>query len=375
MDLGLIRNDIDKIDKEIVDLFEKRMKLTYDVAAFKIENGKPVYDKKREEEKLDTLSGLSEDTFNKQAIRELFTQIMSISRKKQYTLVKGEELQTEGLTAMDEIPKGNKKVACFGEKGSYTEQAMEEFFGTNNIEGMNKHTFKEVIDALETGEADYGVLPIENSSTGGIDDIYDLLVKSHAYIIGEHVVKVDQALIGLPGAKIEDIRKVYSHQQGILQCREFLTQYPNIETEEYKSTSGSVKKVQTEQEPTHAAIGSERAAKYYGLEVLQSNINQESNNSTRFIIITNQKVYRKEGKKVSICFELAHESGSLYNMLSNFIFNQLNLTQIESRPIENKKWEYRFFLEFEGNLEDAAVQNALRGVKQEANNFYLFGNF
>lgn len=375
MDLGLIRNDIDKIDKEIVDLFEKRMKLTYDVAAFKIENGKPVYDKKREEEKLDTLSGLSEDTFNKQAIRELFTQIMSISRKKQYTLVKGEELQTEGLTPMDEIPKGNKKVACFGEKGSYTEQAMEEFFGTNNIEGMNKHTFKEVIDALESGEADYGVLPIENSSTGGIDDIYDLLVKSHAYIIGEHVVKVDQALIGLPGAKIEDIRKVYSHQQGILQCREFLTQYPNIETEEYKSTSGSVKKVQTEQDPTQAAIGSERAAKYYGLEVLQSNINQESNNSTRFIIITNQKVYRKEGKKVSICFELAHESGSLYNMLSNFIFNQLNLTQIESRPIENKKWEYRFFLEFEGNLEDAAVQNALRGVKQEANNFYLFGNF
>ena len=113
----------------------------------------------------------------------------------------------------------------------------------------------------------------------------------------------------------------------------------------------------------------------YGLEVLQENINDQSNNSTRFIIITNQKVYRKDGNKVSICVEIKHESGTLYNMLSNFMFNHLNLTQIESRPIEDKKWEYRFFIEFEGNLEDAGVQNALRGVKEEATKFYLYGCF
>lgn len=373
MDLQEIRKDIDKIDNEITRLFEERMKLTYQVAAYKIENGKKVFDKQREDEKLQTLSKLGKDDFQKQAIRELFLQIMSISRKKQYTLVKEEK---EGLfTTWRELPKGTKKVACFGDIGSYTEQAMEEFFGKEDIEEIHKKTFDGVIKALEIGEADYGVLPIENSSTGGISDIYDLLVKSDAYIIGEHEIKVNQALIGIPGTKVEKIRKVYSHEQGIMQSKAFLAKYPDMEVEVYESTSGSVRRVKEEGDAAHAAIGSERAAKYYGLEILQFDINQESNNSTRFIIITRQKVCMESGKKISICFEIAHESGTLYNMLAHFIFNNLNLTKIESRPIEGKKWEYRFFVEFEGNLKDAGVQNALQGLKEEANAFYLFGNF
>lgn len=374
MDLQEIRKDIDKIDRQLTELFEKRMELTNQVAAYKIENGKRVYDKQREDEKLQTLSALGEDDFQKQAIRELFQQIMSISRKKQYTLVKETDKEVF-LAPLKKLPGGEKRVACFGEKGSYTEQAMEEFFGNEEIEGINKKTFDGVIEALKNGEVDYGVLPIENSSTGGISDIYDLLVKSDAYIIGEHEVKVNQALIGIPGTDISNIKKVYSHEQGILQCRDFLGQYPDMEMEVYESTSASVRRVKEEGDATHAAIGSERAAKYYGLEVLQANINQEANNSTRFIIITRQKVYMEEGKKVSICFEVAHESGTLYNMLAHFIFNGLNLTKIESRPIEHKKWEYRFFVEFEGNLGDSGVQNALRGLKEEANAFYLFGNF
>lgn len=374
MDLQEIRKDIDKLDKEITGLFEKRMGLTYQVAAYKIKNGKKVYDKKREDEKLQTLSELGKDDFHKQAIRELFLQIMSISRKKQYTLVKEGDNEVL-LTSWKTLPEGSKKVACFGDKGSYTEQAMEEFFGDEEIEGINKKTFTGVMEALMSGEAEYGVLPIENSSTGGISDIYDLLAKSDAYIIGEHEVKVNQALIGMPGTELEKIRKVYSHEQGIMQCKDFLEKYPNMEVEIYESTSGSVRRVKEEGDITHAAIGSERAAKYYGLEVLQANINREANNSTRFIIITRQKVCMEEGKKISICFEVAHESGTLYNMLAHFIFNNLNLTKIESRPIEGRKWEYRFFVEFEGNLKDAGVQNALRGLKEEANAFYLFGNF
>ncbi|MBD5087493.1 MAG: prephenate dehydratase [Clostridiales bacterium] len=374
MDLQEIRKDIDKIDREISHLFEERMKLTYQVAAYKIENGKKVFDKQREDEKLQVLSELGKDDFQKQAIRELFLQIMSISRKKQYTLVK-EEQKDRLLTAWKEFPKGFKKVACFGDKGSYTEQAMEEFFGDDDIEGINKKTFSEVIEALQSGEVDYGVLPIENSSTGGISDIYDLLVKSNAYIIGEHEIKVEQALIGIPGTPIDKIRKVFSHEQGIMQCKNFLKQYPDMEVEVYESTSGSVRRVKEEGDSTHAAISSERAAKYYGLEVLQANINQESNNSTRFIIITKQRVCMESGKKISICFEIAHESGTLYNMLAHFIFNGLNLTKIESRPIEGKKWEYRFFVEFEGNLKEPGVQNALQGLKEESNAFYLFGNF
>lgn len=374
LDLNEIRKEIDKIDRELTRLFEERMKLTYQVAAYKIENGKKVYDKEREDSKLETLSGYTEDPFNKQAIRELFSQIMSISRRKQYTLVKQDKSECEGLIPIEALPAGRKKVACFGERGSYTEQAMFSFFGPNT-EGIYKHSFKDVMEALHKGEVEYGILPIENSSTGGINDIYDLLVRSQAFIIGEQEVKVEQALIGMPGTKIEDIQKVYSHQQGILQCRSFLSQYPAIQTEEFESTSASVKKVAEDKIPSQAAIGSGRAAALYGLEVLQPNINEESNNSTRFIIITKQRVYRKNGKKISVCFEVKHESGTLYNMLANFMFNKLNLTQIESRPIENKKWEYRFFVEFEGNLEDAGVQNALRGVKQEATVFHLFGCF
>lgn len=374
IDLQVTRQEIDKIDQEITNLFEKRMGLTYEVAAYKIENGKKVYDKEREDSKLAALAATTEDPFLQQAIRELFSQIMSISRRKQYTLVKQDEDPYGGMVSMEGIPAGVKKVACFGEKGSYTEQAMEEFFG-EEAEGIYKNTFKGVLEALEQGETEYGVLPIENSSTGGIDDIYDLMVEYDVTIIGEHEVKVDQALIGLPGTKLEEIDTVYSHPQGILQCRAFLEQYPNMKAEPFDSTSGSVKKVAEEQMPQHAAISSMRAAKMYGLSVLRENINEQNNNSTRFIIVTNKKVYRKKGKKVSICFEVKHESGTLYNMLANFMFNQLNLTMIKSRPIENKKWEYRFFVEFEGNLEDPGVQNALRGVRQEASAFHLFGCF
>lgn len=374
LDLNEIRKNIDTIDTEMTRLFEERMKLTYQVAAYKIENGKKVYDKEREDSKLEHLSGLTEDPFNKKAIRELFSQIMSISRRKQYTLVKHEESQCEGLCPITEIKADNKKVVCFGRRGSYAEQAMLEFFG-EETEGIYKDTFKAVIDALEAGKTEYGVLPIENSSTGGISDIYDLLAKSNLHIVGEHIVKVDQALIGMKGSSPEQIKKVYSHQQGILQCREFLEKYPNMQAIEYDSTSAGVEKVAKDQDPTQAAISSVRAAKLYNLAVLQEQINQQSNNSTRFIIVTKKNVYCKNGKKISICFEVKHESGTLYNMLANFMFNGLNLTQIESRPIENKKWEYRFFVELEGNLDSASVQNALRAVKQEATAFRLFGCF
>jgi len=374
MDLEVIREEIDKIDNQITKLFEERMERTYQVAEFKIEHGKKVYDKEREDAKLDTLAGKTTDTFNQEAIRELFSQIMSISRRKQYTLVKEDAIECEGLKGIEALPLGKKKVACFGEPGSYTEEAMARFFGEDAVASY-KNTFAGVMEALNRGETEYAVLPIENSSTGSISDIYDLLGKSNTCIIGELEVKVDQALIGMPGTVLEEIQKVYSHPQGLLQCRDFLAQYPNMKAEAYDSTSGSVKKVAKEKNATLAAIGSTRAASYYGLEVLRENINGESNNTTRFIVITQEKIYQKKGKKVSICFSIKHEAGSLYKMLSNFMYNHINLTQLESRPIKDRKWEYLFFLEFEGNLEDAAIQNALRGVKQEAETFYLLGCF
>lgn len=373
LDLNKTRSEIDVIDKNIVELLEKRMELTHEVAAYKIQTGKKVFDREREESKLDTLSAMAEDAFNKQGIRELFKQIMSISRKKQYGLIDNYK-EENSFERVEQINIANKKVVCFGEKGSYTEQAMEEYFG-EKIERVHKLTFKEVMEALKQGEAEYGVLPIENSSTGGIVDIYDLLVKYDHYIIGEHVVKVEQALLGLPGAKVEDIKIVYSHPQGLLQCSDFLEQHCYMKKKEYESTASSAKKVLEDRDFTQGAIASKRAAKCYGLEVLQENINQVKNNSTRFIIITNQKMYLKEADKVSICIGLPHEKGSLYNILSHFIFNNLNLTKVESRPIQGKSWEYLFFIEFEGNLNEAGVKNAIHGIREEADSLRIFGNF
>ncbi len=374
MDLKVIREEIDKIDNEMVRLFQERMKRTLEVAAFKIENGKAVYDKEREDAKLDAVADLVADPFTKQAVRELFFQIMTISRKKQYTLVDNQTVDCGGFVPMEEMAAGMKKVACFGERGSYTEEAMDTYF-SNQVEAVYKSTFQGVIEALENGEVEYGVLPIENSSTGSISDIYDLLVKSNTAIIGEQEVKVDQALIGMAGTDLSKVTKVYSHEQGILQCKTFLSRYPNMKCITFDSTSASVKKIAEEKDATQVAIGSVRAAKVYGLEVLQEKINGQSNNTTRFIVVTNKRVYNPKGKKVSLCFEVQHESGSLYQILSHFAYNHLNLTQIESRPIENKKWEYRFFVEFDGNILDAGVQNALRGIRQEASAVYLFGCF
>ena len=235
--------------------------------------------------------------------------------------------------------------------------------------------FKKVMELVSNGEVEYGVLPIENSSTGGITDIYDLLVDYNNTIIGEHVVKVEHALVALPGTKVEDLDVVYSHPQGILQCRPYFEDKPGIRLEKCESTSSGAKKVQEDKLTSQGAISSKRAAECYGLDILQEAINKEEANCTRFIIITNQQIYNKAATKVSICFEIPHESGSLYTMLSNIIFNNLNMTKIESRPISGRTWEYRFFIEFEGNLANPGVRNAINGIDQEASQLRILGNF
>jgi chorismate mutase / prephenate dehydratase len=374
MDLEKTRVEIDKIDKEIVRLFQDRMQLSKEVALSKRKTGKKVYDKQREEEKLNILSAMAENEFNKHGISELFTQIMSISRKSQYSLIDtySKELFFEKV---DKIRINAKKpIVCFGVKGSYTEQAMEEYFG-NEYKTLYETSFKDVMEAINSGLADFGVLPIENSSTGGITDIYDLLVDYNNFIIGEHVVKIEHSLLGLKGAKLDNIKKVYSHPQGLLQCAKFFEENQYIQPVEYLSTAAGAIKVKEDGDITQAAITSKRIATYYGLDVLKEALNFDTTNSTRFIIITNKKIFLEKANKVSICFELHHESGTLYNMLSHFIYNNLNMTKIESRPIAGKPWEYRFFVEFLGNLTDSGVKNAINGIKEEASSLKVLGNY
>lgn len=373
-DLNKSRKEIDNIDQEMVRLFEKRMKIVEDVAEYKIRTGKPVLDISREKDKITTLTSLTDEPFNKQGVKEMFKQIMASSRKLQYSKIALEEKELTFIEVNELRSRPDTKVVYFGEKGSYTQQAMKECFG-DNIISFPESTFKNIMEVIKDGGANYGVLPIENTSTGGIGDIYDLLVQFDNYIVKDHVIKIDHALLGLPEAQLSDISKVYSHDQGLQQSSMFLDDHKNMKQIQCFSTSYGAKKILEDGDVTQAAIASLNAAKEYNLKVLVKNINDSNVNSTRFIIISNKKEFISNANKVSVCFELPHESGSLYDILSHISYNNLNMTNIESRPIANKNFEYRFFVDFEGNLKDSGVKNAIIGMNSEANHLRILGNF
>ena len=248
-----------------------------------------------------------------------------------------------------------------------------QYFG-NQIAGMHVDTFRDAMSAIDEGSADFAVLPIENSTAGIVSEIYDLLVEFENYIVGEQIIKIEHCLLGVPGADISQIQTVFSHPQSLMQSARYLADH-NWKQISMQNNAFAAKKVAEERDVTQAAIASEHAARIYGLEVLKKGINQSGTNSTRFIIVTNQKIFRQDANKISICFEVPHESGSLYHMLSHFIYNNLNMCKIESRPIEGRNWEYRFFIDFEGNLADSSVKNALRGLREEARNMKILGNY
>lgn len=375
MDLLELRDKIDVIDKEIVRLYEERMEICKAVADFKIQNGKKVFDKTREQEKLEKVKSYTHTEFNRQGIEELFEQIMSMSRKLQYQmLAKAGSIGKLPFIGVDKLDTFKARVVFQGAEGAYSQAAMNQYFG-EEIQSFHVDTFRDAMSAIEEGSADFAVLPIENSTAGIVNENYDLLVEFENYIVGEQIIPIEHCLLGLPSAKKEEIKTVYSHPQSLMQSSKYLNEHPGWKQISMQNNAFAAKKVADEKDCSQAAIASEYAGKVYGLQVLEKSIQQESNNCTRFIIVSNQKIFCKDAKKISICFEVPHQSGSLYHMLSHFIYNNLNMTKIESRPIEERNWEYRFFVDFEGNLEDGAVKNALRGLRDEARNMKILGNY
>lgn len=231
------------------------------------------------------------------------------------------------------------------------------------------------MEAIAKGEADYAVLPIENSSAGIVSENYDLLVEYDNCIVGEQIIPIDHCLLGTKGSKLSDIEQIYSHPQALMQCGRYLDEHRNWEKHSFKNTAMAAKKVKEDGLLRQAAIASRLTADIYRLDILDEHIQDNSNNCTKFVIVTGRKIFLKNAGKISICFEIPHESGSLYHMLSHFIFNDLNMNKIESRPLGERNWEYRFFIDFEGNLNESAVKNALHGIKEEAENFKILGNY
>ncbi len=375
MDLMKLREQIDNIDRELVDLYERRMEIAGQVAEYKIETGKKVFDKEREEQKIAAVKALAHNEFNRHGVEELFEQIMSISRKLQYRiLTEHGSIGKLPFIGVDELDTKEARVVFPGAEGAYTQAAMQEYFG-DKVASFHVDTFRDAMTAIDEGRADFAVLPIENSTAGIVSEIYDMLVEFENYIVGEQIIKIEHCLMGTPGTEIEDVKTVYSHPQSLMQSAGYLREHPSWQQISMNNNAFAARKVAEDRDRTQAAIASEYAAAAYGLSVLEKGVNDLKNNSTRFIIVTNQKIFKKDAKKISICFEVAHESGSLYRMLSHFIYNNLNMNKIESRPIEGRTWEYRFFIDFDGNLADSAVKNALRGLREEARNMKILGNY
>lgn len=374
MDLLELRKQLDEIDSDIVELYEKRMDICRQVAEYKIDTGKKVFDRVREQEKLARVKELAHNEFNAHGVVELFEQIMSMSRKLQYQMLTEHASQGKlPFIGVRELETNKARVVFQGAEGAYSQAAMLTYFG-EDINSFHVDTFRDAMSAIEEGSADFAVLPIENSTAGIVNEIYDLLVEYENYIVGEQVIRIEHCLLAVPGTRLSDIRRVYSHPQSLMQSARFLADY-GWQQISMQNNAFAAGKVAEEQDRTQAAIAGEHAGRIYGLEVLKKGVNHSGNNSTRFIIVTNQKIFKEDAKKISICFEVPHESGSLYHMLSHFIYNNLNMTKIESRPIEGRNWEYRFFVDFEGNLADSAVKNALRGLREEARNMKILGNY
>ena len=368
------RKKIDVIDNQIADLFIERIKICNDVAEYKLDNNKPVLDRKRELEKIEAIKKKAPEKFFEIGLTELFEQIMSMSRKMQYALMNQKGLTEDlGFEEIRHIPKSNVTVAYQGIAGAYSQQAASAYF-EDDVKLVDVHSFRSAIEQVKKGAVDYAVLPFENSSAGIVTDVYDLLVEYDTYILDTFDIKIEHCLCALPEATMEDITEVYSHPQAFMQSNDFIEEN-GWDKYSLANTAVSAKFISEQTHKNRACICSEEAAKIYGLKVLKKGVNFTSKNTTKFIIVSNKKMTRHYADRICISFEMPHESGTLYQMLSHIIYNNLNMTGITSRPVPDKKWEYRFYVEFEGDLTSESVLNALNGIKQEAENLKILGSY
>lgn len=377
--LDLLRGRIDEIDQQIVSLFERRMAATKEVGEYKQEVGMAVLDANREREVITKKLNLLTNRDLQADVVMLYETIMGISRRQQRNLVCEGEENTAFSKIMADIaragePIDNPRVVYQGEPGAYSEMAAIDFFG-DAIQAVGMEQFEDVFLALKDGRADYGVVPIENSSTGAIRQIYDLMTQHDCFVVGETTVAIQHCLMALPGVKLEEIRSVYSHEQGLFQCEQYLNKHPNWNQVPQADTAGSANMVAHSGDRTKAAICSKRSAELYGLEILAEAINSNSNNTTRFVVISTRMELRPGRDKVSTCFRVPHQSGSLHEILTIFAVHGLNMVRLESRPVQGRSWEYMFFLEFSGEITAPGMDGVFRELTQSAEQFRVLGNF
>lgn len=367
--LEYLRKQIDEIDDSLVKLFIKRMEIINKITDYKIKKGTDVLVKSREEQIIKRYTENIKDEVAKVQVKGFLEELMYISREAQKDIIKPKLIIEK--TEDRELPY---KVGYSGVQGSFSYQSLLEYFG-EDTETSSFLTFKDVFEALQKDKIKYGVLPIENSSTGSITEIYDLLGKYNFYIEGEKCIHVEHNLIGVNGTRLCDIKEVYSKDQGFLQCSEFFGNYPDWKLVPSTNTAKSAEYVSLENLRSKACVASKKAAEVYGLEILKENINNVKNNYTRFIIIGKNMRINPQCNKINVAITLPHKAGALYSILKYFAENNSNLVKIESRPIVDKSWQYRFYIDFNGNLLEENTKKTLRNIESESLSFKLLGNY
>lgn len=357
-DIQTLREEIDKIDRQIVQLFEKRMNRVTEVGEYKIKNDLPVLNTLRENQVIEKNIEHLQDKNLSPYLEEFFIKLMSVSKDYQRS----------------RIEKTKNINVCFqGSKGSYSEEALYQFFG----KGVKAHPVKEfedVFKVLKDQAIDYGVLPIENSSTGAITEVYDLLRKYGLFIVGNMTLKINHNLMAIDSAELKDIDTIYSHSQALKQCSDFLKK-ENFKLIPYHNTALSAELIREKNLKNIGAVGSKRAADLNGLKIVKTNINNNDSNFTRFIIIGKKLESKATNDAISLVFSSPNKVGALYDNLGIFKENNLNMIRIESRPIEGKAWEYFFYIDFQGNIDNTHVQEALDYIKENSNYFKLLGTY
>lgn len=370
-ELSEIRLEINEIDKELIELFKRRMDCARDVAIYKKATNTPILNQDRENEILDRVAVEGGEYGN--AARLLYSNIMELSRALQHNIVgSGKELRATILDADRSIPRQNVRIACQGIAGANNHDASLKIFPGCNPIFCKK--FEDVFMAIENDEADFGVLPVENSSGGSVSDVYDLILKHRFYIVDSLDMEITYYLASIKQANPEDIEEVWSHPQALAQCSNKIAE-KGFRAIQSANTAIAARDVANSKRIDIAAVCNGSAAREYDLKILEENFENRPDNTTRFIVISKKLYIPDDADKVSLCFSLPHISGSLYSVLCRFNSLGLNLTKIESRPMEDSKFEYLFYLDFAGNLRNDNAIQLICQLSQELPGFSFLGNY
>ncbi len=377
-DMKIYREQIDKIDDEMVRLFQERMAVAGKIAEVKKGSNLPVLDVKREREKLADVQSKAEKEYESY-VRILYSLLFEMSRSYQQKKLDVEnDLYKEIEKAVEvstntEFPK-SAVIACQGVEGSYSQIACDKMFGSANI--MYFDSFDKVFSAIDKGLCRYGVLPIENSTAGSVNKIYDLMMEHRFYIVKSARIKVDHNLFAKDGVKLSDIKEIFTHEQAITQCSEFLASLgKNVKITPCENTAVAAKMVSESDRKDIAAISSRYCAQLYGLKSLKSSVQNRDNNYTRFICISRELEIYPGADKTSIMMTLPHQPGALYKALARFYTIGINLIKLESRPMPNRDFEFMFYFDLETSVYSEEFMQMICDLDKVSEDFRYLGSY